>query len=201
MQRSIRTRLTLAFVSLAVGPLLLVGIVLAWQSFTTQQQQALNLQHEVALRVSAQVQAFFEKLEGELRLISEVERLQNLDQDSQHVILSKLLGHQDVFDDLILFDGQGQIQVQASRYLVAANAANRAEADEFVVPQTSGETYFSPIWFEEATSEPVMTIAVPLLNLHNWFDRWRTHRRCRHQKNMGIDRECGDRTRPKCLYR
>ena len=44
MRGSIRKRLTLVFIGLALGPLLLVGIILAWQSFITQEQQALNLQ-------------------------------------------------------------------------------------------------------------------------------------------------------------
>ena len=84
MRNSIRKRLTIAFIGLAVGPLLLVGVVLAWQSFTTQQQQALNLQREVAQRVSTQVTAFFEELENELRVVSQVQGLQELDRDRQH---------------------------------------------------------------------------------------------------------------------
>jgi len=44
MRSSIRTRLTAAFIGLAIGSVLLVGVVLAWQSFTTQRQQALNSQ-------------------------------------------------------------------------------------------------------------------------------------------------------------
>ena len=60
MQKSIRNRLTTIFIALAIGPLLLVGVVLAWQNFTTQQQQALNLQREVTRRVSTQVTAFFQ---------------------------------------------------------------------------------------------------------------------------------------------
>jgi GAF domain-containing protein/HAMP domain-containing protein len=165
MHNSIRQRLTVAFIGLAVGPLLLVGVVLAWQSFTTQQQQALNLQHEVAQRVSAQVRAFFEELENELRLTSQVQGLQNLDQDRQYIILSELLAYQDVFEELTLFDSQGQMQIQISRLGFTSNSANRAGADEFVIPQTSGEIYYSPIRFEETTGEPLMTIAVPLLNV------------------------------------
>jgi predicted negative regulator of RcsB-dependent stress response len=53
MCQSIRLRLTLTFMGLAIGPLLLVGIVLGWRTYTLQQQQARNLQHQVARRVSA----------------------------------------------------------------------------------------------------------------------------------------------------
>jgi hypothetical protein len=78
MRGSIRTRLTVAFISLAIGPLVLVGGVLAWLSFTTQRQQALYLQYEVARRVSGHVTAFFEELEDQLRLVGQAQGLQGL---------------------------------------------------------------------------------------------------------------------------
>jgi tryptophanyl-tRNA synthetase len=73
--------LTVAFIGLAVGPLLLVGIVLAWQSHITQQQQALRLQREVAQRVAAQVGAFLHEPENQLRLVSQVGGLPKPDRD------------------------------------------------------------------------------------------------------------------------
>jgi signal transduction histidine kinase/HAMP domain-containing protein/CheY-like chemotaxis protein len=165
MRSSIRTRLTVAFISLAIGPLLLVGVILAWQSFTTQQQQALNLQREMAQRVATQVTAFFEGLENELRVVSQVQGLQGLNRDQQHSILTELLLYQDVFEALVLLDSEGQEQIRLSRTgLTSLDLGDRAEADEFVVPQTSGEVYYSPVRFEETTGEPLMTIAVPLLD-------------------------------------
>jgi methyl-accepting chemotaxis protein len=165
MRNSISKRLAVAFIGLAVGPLLLVGVALAWQSFTTQEQQALSLQREVARRVSTQVTAFFEGLENELRVVSQVQGLQELDRDRQHSTLTELLLYQDVLEALVLLDSQGQEQIHLSRFgLTAADQGDRAEADEFVIPQTSGEVYYSPVRFEETTGEPLMTIAVPLLD-------------------------------------
>lgn len=164
MRGSIRQRLTLAFISLAVGPLLLVGVVLAWQSFVTQQQQALNSQRELAQRVSTQVMAFFGELENQLRVVSQVQGLQGLDPDKQRSILSELLSYQDVFEELALLDNQGQEQIHLSRTNPLIPLGNRAGADEFGLPLTNGEIYYSPVRFDETTGEPLMTIAVPLFN-------------------------------------
>ena len=123
MRGSIRKRLTLAFIGLAIGPLLLVGVILAWQSFTTQEQQALNLQREVAQRVSTQVKAFLDGLENELRLVSQVQGLQKLDRDKQRNILAELLSYQDVFESLVLLDSQGQEQVHLARSSVIPHRA------------------------------------------------------------------------------
>ena len=68
MRHSIRTRLVVIFIGLAVGPLLLVGLILAWQSFTVQQQEAIALQHEIATPESSQVVAFVQALEDELQI-------------------------------------------------------------------------------------------------------------------------------------
>jgi signal transduction histidine kinase/HAMP domain-containing protein len=165
MHNSIRKRLAITFIGLAIGPLLLVGAVLAWQSFTTQQQQALSLQGEMAQRVATQVTAFFEELENELRVVSQVQGLPELDRDKQYSVLSDLLAYRHIFEELVLLDDKGKEQVHLSRIrFTSTNLGDRAEADEFVVPQTSGEVYYSPVRFEETTGEPLMTIAVPLLN-------------------------------------
>jgi signal transduction histidine kinase len=165
MRSSIRKRLTVAFIGLAIGPLLLVGVILAWQSFTTQERQALNLQREVARRVATEVTAFFEERENELRLVSKVQVLPGLDRNEQHSIL-KLLMSQDVFEDLVLLDSQGREQIHLSRLgLSSTGLGNPAEADEFVIPHTSDQVYYGPVRFDETTGEPFMTIAVPLLDV------------------------------------
>jgi PAS domain S-box-containing protein len=166
MRYSIRTRLTVASIGLAIGPLLLVGGVLAWQGFTIQEQQALDMQHEVARRVGAQVTAFFEGLESDLRLVGQAQGLLLLGPGGQYSALSGLLFHQDAFDELVLLDSTGNEQMHLSRLsLPPADLGNRAEADEFTIPSASGDIYYSPVWFDETTGEPLMTIALPLLDL------------------------------------
>jgi PAS domain S-box-containing protein len=162
MRGSIRKRLTLVFIGLSIGPLLLVGVILTWQSFTTQKQQALNLQREVAQRVSIEVKAFLDGLESELRLVSQVQELQKLDREGQRNILAGLLAHQDAFESVVLLDSQGQEQVRLVRSSVPpTEPGNRAKDDEFVIPLTSSQTYYSPVHFNETTGEPFITIAVP----------------------------------------
>lgn len=134
MRNSIRTRLTAAFIGVAIGPLLLVGIVLAWQSYLVQSQQALNFQSQVAQRVAVQVAAFLEKLENQLRIVGQVEGLQEFDRDKQHNVLAELLWHQDVFEELVLLDSQGQEQIYLSRLgLFPTTLNSRAKADEFAI--------------------------------------------------------------------
>jgi PAS domain S-box-containing protein len=166
MRSSIRKRLTLAFIGLSIGPLFLVGIILAGQSFTTQEKQALNLQREVARRVSSEAKAFLDELESELRLVGQAQGLHKLDLDKQRDILAELLVYQNAFESLALLDSQGQERVHLARSGTMTKIdVNRAQTDEFVIAQSSGQSYYGPVHFDAITGEPFITIAVPLLDV------------------------------------
>ena len=165
MRNSIRNRLTWAFIGLAIGPLLLLAVILAVQILNTQRAQALDLQSEMAQSVSAQVGDFFSGLEDQLYVVGKTQRLARLDRDGQLYALTELLSYQDVFETLALLDSQGQELVHLSRTSVSVELGDRAQADEFLIPQTTGETYYSLIRFDETTGDPLMTVAVPLLDI------------------------------------
>jgi GAF domain-containing protein/HAMP domain-containing protein len=169
MRNSLRTRLTIAFIGLAIVPLLFVGVLVGWQSFRSQQEQALNLQRQVAQRVSSEVNAFIQERGNELRLLTEIRGLQRLDQAQQSSQLSGLLSAQDVYEELALLDNQGQEKLRLSRLAIisASELGNRAGAAEFERPKATGETYFSSVWFDGKSGEPFMTIAIPLVDLRS----------------------------------
>ena len=165
MGKSIRGRLFTVIIGLAVGPLLVIGVILAWQSFISLQQQALILQQEVAINVSNQVMAFFQELENELRFTIQTGGLGELDRDPNSA-LSDLLAYQPAFDELHLLNQSGQEQIGVYRLSLGATApVDLSSADEFVIPKTTGQTYYGPIFYDEATNEPLMTIAIPVVNL------------------------------------
>jgi len=168
MVTTIRSRLTIAFIGLAIGPLLLVGGVLAWQSYIIQQQQALTLQREVVQRVSAQVTAFIQQIEADLQILIQVRGLTDLSQTEQEALLFELQNYQTTFKTVTLLDGTGQELVHLSDFAVFTpdDLANRSTEAEFLIPQITGETYYSSIWFDETIGEPLMKIAVPILNIH-----------------------------------
>jgi len=165
MRNSIQTRLTVAFIGLAIGPLLIVGVILAWQSFISQEQQALNLQREVARRVAAEATTFFAQLENELRLVSKAQVLPGLDQNEQRNLLT-LLKSSHAFEELVLLDSQGQEQIHVSRQgHFSINGNDYADVNEYFVSRASDEVYCSPVRFDENSGEPLMTVAIPLLNV------------------------------------
>src|SRR5215813_13179607 len=98
MRNSIRTRLTIYFIGVAILPLLLVGVVLTYQSFNVQRGQAIASEKEVTKRVSTKVQAFMERLESQLHTV--VKSLYGQAALEREALLSELPSYPAIFQDL-----------------------------------------------------------------------------------------------------
>jgi len=167
MKISIRQRLIIAFISLAVVPLLLVGGILAWQSYTTLERENLKLQVEMGQGVLNKVEGFFEEVEQRLTLAGKLDALQTQDHNGQRGIFNLLMS-MDMFESLRMLDQQGQTRFYLSRLgLSSVDAGNHAGDDEFVIAKMNVEVYYSPVRFDETTGEPILTIAIPFLNVHS----------------------------------
>ncbi|MBX3060133.1 MAG: cache domain-containing protein [Anaerolineae bacterium] len=167
MRGTIHTRLTVAFIGLAVIPLLLVGSGLAWQTIQVQRAQAVRREQQVAERVAVEVNAFLDGLERELYELALVHDLTKHSHDEQELILAQMLAFEPALNELIVLDAQGREKIRMARLEVvtAADLADRAQKMEFVAPMVTRTIYYSPIWFDANTGEPIVTAGVPLENL------------------------------------
>ena len=166
MFNSLRIRLLVVIVLLAIIPQLFVATIVGRRSFATLEQQALVLQRRVAANVSSDVIAYVQKHENELVLLDEVAGLGTLDTEVQQTILKNLLHNQRVFHELILVDQAGQEQIRLSRTDVVTDNefVSRADKTEFLDPVTRGQSYFGPVNFDETIREPLMMISIPLFD-------------------------------------
>ncbi len=168
MWNSLRIRLTVIFIGLAIGPLLLVGAILAKQSFDDERKQALDLQLQVAQRVAAEIESYLLEVGNDLRLLGgEIRDLEQPDRAQQLSLLLEAFNsgpYRLVYEEFTLLDDQGQEQLRVSRTEVipSTELGNRAGTDEFEEPKASRQTYFGPIGFDQTSGESFMTIAFPL---------------------------------------
>jgi nitrate/nitrite-specific signal transduction histidine kinase len=168
MWNSIRTRLTIILFGLAIGPLLLAGIILAQQSFTSEQRVAYDLQSQVAQNISSEVEAALQAIVNELSTLgSEVRNSQVTDRAQQLSILLGALStgsYRDSFEELTLLNGSGEEQIRLSRQDVIPerDLINRSGTDEFEIPSATRSIYFSPVQLDESSGKPFLSIAIPL---------------------------------------
>ena len=166
---SLRWRFTLIGIGLAIGPLLIVGLVIGVHSFARLEHQSLVLQRQVAESVGSKITAFVEQRVNELRLLDALYSLGRRSPDEQRAILSTLLFQRRVYQELMVLDGQGQESIRLSRsdVMVDQPGGSRSERVAFHIPISRKETYFSSVRFDTTIREPLLTIALPLLDLRS----------------------------------
>jgi len=160
--------LTLYFISIALIPLLIVGVIVTYQAFSTQSAQALEVQSQNASRIAGQVENYIMMRENELLFTVNAIGLVD-DREEQFNLLTKLLVSSNGVHDLVLLDGQGREQFFLSNIEVQTNRAlgNRAGSPEFELPKETGEAYLGPVVFDNRTAEPLMLISVPLFDVRS----------------------------------
>jgi len=169
MLKSLRGRLTLVMIVLAVVPTLIAGGVATLRSFTAQREQSQDLQAEVARRVAGEVEQFLVERTRSLELVAQVGGLLSLPAEEQAAALSELLAYDRVFTELALLnpDGQELARVAQRAVVSPADLANRASEDVFRVPATQQTAYYGPVRIEAATGEPLMEMSLPLVDLRS----------------------------------
>ena len=160
MKESLRKRLRVSFFGIAVIPLIIAGILLCWQSYTIQKQQAIRYQQETVFRVSLQLGNFINSLEKQLQVTAKL--LSSEWEDKKHQDMMLAIQESNTFNELVLLDSDGKEVIRRSRLSVVHQADLKdRSADEFYIqPKQNGQTYYSPVYFHEVSREPLMIISV-----------------------------------------
>lgn len=166
---NIHGRLRLTYMGLATIPLLVVGLVITWTTYTLQRSQLLDLQQELAQRVGTEVQAYIQSLENELFISARVARIDSLPQAQQELILEQWLAKQDAFAELAVLDVEGRELARKSYkdIILREDYRSRSNAPEFLAFKNNPKliVFYGPVDFTDKTHEPIMTIAIPLRGL------------------------------------
>jgi signal transduction histidine kinase len=167
MLSSIRIRLTIAFLGLAVGPLLIVGMILIEKTYSIQTRGAIALQQEMAAHLSSRVQSLIRELESDLQMLIRIEDLVNIGPERQKLSLSIFHSRMPAIDDLIVLDAGGQVLSYHSRLKLHQEVPVQPPKNEesFTNPMSQGVTYFGPVRFKTLMGEPLMLMALPIIAL------------------------------------
>lgn len=168
---SLTQTLTLAFVTLSVFSLLLMGILqLGLVNFPTQQQVASNQQQSNAVFAATQVSGFIQRIFSALETTSKVSRPLINNPAERLSLLQNLLAYEPALRQVAILNNQGQEIAKASRLTIITpnNLINRANSDLFI--QTSqGVRHVGSIRIDETTSEPLVTLGVPIEDVFGQF--------------------------------
>lgn len=166
---NVRTKLIVSFLLVTIVPMVIVGLIVAFRTYSLQVPQALEIQSQVARRVAGEVENFIRERENELLSLTEIRGLEELTLQEQEALLTILISAQNLYEGLVLLDGDGQELIRLSQIKVFSDdeLVSRAGAEEYEAPKDSEETYFGSVTFDEASGEPLMLISVPLFDLRS----------------------------------
>ena len=168
---SIRTRWAVSLIFLALLPLLVLGIIVSWKSFTVQIELTGKYQREVARHALSYVELFVHELESILNMAVKVNTLSNMSHEEIAVVLTKIqvLGdekHVNLIDELSFIDDSGREQVRIDRITVFSENEMRelSTADVFQNPIKTGQVFYGSILIDEFTGEPFFSMGIPIVN-------------------------------------
>ncbi len=164
---SIKARLNLLIILLSILPVLLIGSIIAWQSFQEEKTESIANQRQSAIHVAIEIKNMIDTHVSQLELLATTRDVHTLSTDDQYRLLSGLFAGDHAYSEIRLLDANGMEVIRLSRLRVVAPSelTNRAGTAEFGTPRSTRETYFSPVWFDAKTGNPYLTVAIPLIEL------------------------------------
>jgi PAS domain S-box-containing protein len=160
---SLRTRLTAAFIGLALVPLLVAGTLLAWRSYHVQVTDNYVRQTQVAQRVATQAQAFLQYFERGVADMLRVSAFAGLDNQSRYEVMQRILGERQYYREALFFDNQGQPLIHLSNVgLIQETGAEHDTAWLADILRNTSAPYYSAVYYNRANNEPLLTLSLPV---------------------------------------
>ena len=169
--RSLTVTLAIAFFSLSAVVLLIVSGLYLYLNFQTQQRVIASQQEQIAQDASKAVSGFIDEQYSVLETAVELADPISLTSQEREIVMESLLGLQPTFRQLILMNAQDNRLIETSRLAQASSGKIFNQLPENVLTRIhQGERYISPIYIDDATSEPLVVMALPVMDVFGDFN-------------------------------
>ena len=168
--RSLTVTLAIAFFSLSAVVLLISSGLQLFSSIQTQQTALSQKQELIAQEAGKTVSSFvgeqFSVLETAINLSDPV----SISGQERKTVLESLLGLQPAFRQLVLLNDQDNQLAEVSRFAQTSSGDIFTQLTEEALTQIhQGDRYISSIYIDNATSEPLAVMALPVTDIFGDF--------------------------------
>ncbi len=173
MQNSLRVRLTLIFIGLAIIPLIAVGAIVLQSTYTANQAQAIALQSQLAQNTGAGVTNYFQGVNQNLSSVgAEISGMGAPDPTIYTNLISNELvfsAYGNDYEELTLLDPQGHEVVRATHQGVVPDnkLLDHSKLEDYLQPASTHQAYYSPASLDPATGQSFLTLSIPLYKSGN----------------------------------
>lgn len=169
--RSLTVTLAIAFFTLSVVSLVVIGSPPLYGNYRGLQREIAVKLELVALNASKTVSGSIQEKFSALETAVEVSNPVTAEPSARRELLESLSGLQPAFRQTTLLNTTGRQLANASRLSAALSPQfeEKLQEEALVSLPQSGQRYISPVYFDDATSEPLVVIAVPVQNVFGDF--------------------------------
>ena len=168
--RSLIATLAIAFVSLSVVVLLISSGLQLFSSFQTQRKVLLQKQEVIAQEAGKSVSNFIEQQFNILEAASNLSNPISIPNQERESVLESLLGLQPAFRQVVLLNNQDNQLAEVSWLAQTSSGKIFAQLTEEALTQIhQGNRYISSIYIDDATSEPLAVMALPVTDIFGDF--------------------------------
>jgi GAF domain-containing protein len=168
--RSLTATLATAFLVLSVVVLLLAGSIQMVFNFQAQQETVAGKQQLIAQGAADTVAGFIQEKFSVLETAAKLGDLTSASEEQQKRTLQDLLGLDRALRQLVLSNSQDQALAKVSRVSQAAaeQLVDRIESGLYTQVR-QGNRYISSVYIDDATSEPMVVVAIPATDIFGDF--------------------------------
>jgi PAS domain S-box-containing protein len=163
--RSLSATLAIAFFALTAVVLLVAGAVQLYFNLQTQQRAITSQQQLLAQDAANTVKSFIDAKFTLMQSVVKVVNPVNMLSEERNQTLEGMLGQEPAFRQLTLFDATNREVGLASRISMSTSNRIADRLTSTVVDQIrKGQNYISPVAIDSVTNEPLIVLAIPVLN-------------------------------------
>ena len=168
--RSLTTILSIAFLALSVVVLLVSNGLQLYSNFQIQRNEIFSRQQLIAHEASKTVSNFIQDKFSVMETAANLTNLADTTLKEKQVILESMLGLQPAFRQLVLLDTFDRPTANASGLAQSSsNSITTRLAENALAQIHAGNNYISSVYIDDATSEPLMIMAIPITNIFGEF--------------------------------
>ncbi|MGE4290582.1 MAG: ATP-binding protein [Desulfovibrio sp.] len=155
------------FLSLAVGPLLVAGVLLGWHAYKVQVNTAFLYEAARAQQVARQISDLFAEIEKEIRSVQRFQNFVELPAPVQQEMLRDILATRHMIRDISEIAPNGAQILSVSNVSVpeAGNVRDWNTSHVFYAATSTQSTSLGPIRIAPETGEPLARMGIPLVDL------------------------------------
>ena len=164
--RSLMVTLAIAFLALSAVVLLISNSLQIYFNFKTQRHIISGQQQLIAQEAANTVKSFVQREFDVLKTAAGLGNLTAFSGQEKKLVLEKLLGLEPAFRQLVMYDSQEQELMRDSRLssLLSVRLTGQ-EKSEIFSQANRGKMYISSVYIDEITSEPMVIMAVPIVDV------------------------------------